>query len=152
MKIRVETEENAVIADGACLSCVDLGVYGKSRTVQHHRESCDIASIVAKYKKTGILPQFRSQTVPGRFDDFSDVQDYQQACNRVIAAQQAFSELPVRVRERFSHDPAELLTFLADSSNRDEAIALGLIAVPAADDALSVKKAGDVAAADAKSV
>lgn len=157
MIVRAITDGVIPVADGACLSCKDLGQYGKSRTVQSHREACDIPAIVAKFKRTGILPTMRATASSAPvFGDFTDVVDYQAACNRVIAAQQAFADLPVRVRERFNHDPASLLTFIANPENRDEAIALGLIEKPVEVlpkiDASSVKKAGDVAAADAKGV
>ena len=35
--------------------------------------------------------------------------------------------LPSRVRRRFDNDPAELMEFLADEANREEAVMLGLI-------------------------
>ena len=55
---------------------------------------------------------------------------FRQAQETVIAAAEAFAALPSRVRQRFNNDPAELLEFLADESNREEAVFLGLIEKP----------------------
>lgn len=152
MRVKVVLDEVLPVADGSALDCVALGSYGASRTVQHHRDACDIPSIVAKYKSTGVLPRMKAVSDTGAFGDFSDVAEYQEVCNRVLRSQEAFADLPVRVRERFKNDPVELLSFLGNPANRDEAIALGLVPAPVLDDALSVKKVGDVTDADAKGV
>ena len=137
--------------DDSCLDCQALGLYGKSRTVQSHRDKCDIPSIVEKYRRTGMMPLMKSNATQMTFGDFTDVQDYQTTCNRVIAAHQAFDGLPVRVRERFRNDPAALLAFLSDPANRVEAISLGLVNEPPAAAAdLPVEKAGDVAGTTGK--
>jgi len=113
------------------VDCQNAGDRGKSRTVQSHREACDIPSIVAKYKRTGQLPIMRMQARQGSFGDFSDAPEYQECLNRVIEAQTAFDALPARVKERFRNDPANLLAFLADEKNTEEAVALGLVEKPA---------------------
>lgn len=117
--------------DGSCLDCMSLGDYGKSRTVQSHRESCDIPSIIAKFKRTGQLPTIRANASElAQYGDFTDVPTFQEAQNKVIAAHAAFDVLPAKIRERFANDPVALLTFMADPANRDEAISLGLIDQP----------------------
>jgi len=40
------------------------------------------------------------------------------------------ASLPSKIRDRFGNDPSQLLSFLADSSNKDEAISLGLVSAP----------------------
>ena len=81
-----------------------------------------------KYRTTGVLPT--RQGTP-QFGDFSNVSDYQSACNAMIEAQTSFAELPAEVRSRFRNNPAELISFIEDSKNKDEAIKLGLIPKPA---------------------
>lgn len=102
------------------------------RTKQYFRDECDVNRIMARYLETGILDG--RDPASARFVDCTALQalDYQGAMNFVISAQQAFSQLPASVRTRFRNDPSEMLQFVDDPSNRDEAIRLGLLADPAA--------------------
>lgn len=95
---------------------------------QEFRDEADINNIIKKYQVTGFLvdpstPRVRRPT----FGDFASLPDYQQSLNIVLQAQDRFDALPVEIRHRFNYDPANLLAFVSDSSNRDEAIKLGLI-------------------------
>lgn len=103
-----------------------------SLTVQSAAEECDINMIIDRANK-GIYPP-PSNRVP-QFGDFSEFPDYQSAMNSVIQAQEAFSQLPAKMRERFGNDPAKLLSFLADPANRSEAESLGLVNPPVAPEA-----------------
>lgn len=102
-----------------------------SLTLQQAAAECDINLIVARYAKTGSwTSDGSSPSVRPSFGDFSDVGDFMSAQNAVLAAQEAFDELPAKLRKRFDNDPALLLAFLEDSSNKSEAIELGLINAP----------------------
>lgn len=96
-----------------------------SRTKQAFKQSCDINWILARFKSTGLIPHVNR--LQGFFSDVSDVGDYQSSLVRVRKAQAEFDALPSRIRSRFHNDPGELLSFLSDSKNRDEAVALGLV-------------------------
>lgn len=96
----------------------------KSRTHQSFKAECDINNIMLKYKTQGTLPNLGA-SIP-RYGDFTQVQDYQTALNSVIAAQDAFSALPAKIRSRFANDPGLFLAFVEDPSNRDELIRMGL--------------------------
>lgn len=99
-----------------------------SRTKQSFRDECDINNILKKYLKTGILPVV---TRVQQYGDFSEVSDYQGALHTVMSAQEAFMDLPSKVRERFMNDPGQFLEFMADPKNGKEAVELGLaVAVP----------------------
>lgn len=96
-----------------------------SLTQQHFKEECDVNRIMQRYEETG---NWGEQTnVRPQFGDFSNEFDFRSAQETVIAATEAFAALPSRVRKRFNNDPAELLEFLGDERNREEAIFLGLI-------------------------
>jgi len=95
-----------------------------SLTKQADKEACDINNIMDAYGRTGMLPQGGQPPV---FGEFSDGNDYQEKLNCVLTAQESFMALPAFVRSRFGNDPAHLLNFLSDVSNRDEAIKMGLI-------------------------
>lgn len=97
-------------------------------TQQHYKEECDINRIIKRYEETG---NWGEQTnVRPQFGDFSRDFDFRSAQDAIIKASEAFGALSSRVRRRFNNDPVELMEFLADESNRDEAIQLGLIEKP----------------------
>lgn len=94
-----------------------------SLAIQSDFESTLIPNIVALH---GGIPQ---RPMP-MFDDFTQVPaSYEEIQERMIEATNRFYELPSALRERFSNDPAALLSFLGDESNREEASRLGLLKV-----------------------
>lgn len=94
---------------------------------QHHREEADINTIVRRFGLTGELP---APWGAPTFGDFTQATDFHSAQNMVIAAREEFERLPAEIRERFGHDPQQLLAFLDDGNNRAEAIELGLVPRP----------------------
>lgn len=96
-------------------------------TQQQYLEETDINYITDKFMRTGELPQELNMPQPG---DFTGIFDFQSAMNLVVQAKQEFMTLPAKIRSRFDNDPAKILAFLDDESNRDEAIALGLVKRP----------------------
>ena len=95
-----------------------------SMTLQEFKDECNINSIIARFTRTGVL----DSTAAGQaiYGDFSTVEEFQIMQNKLINAQANFDTLPSSVRQRFDNDPAKLIAFLADDSNKAEAIALGL--------------------------
>jgi phage internal scaffolding protein len=91
---------------------------------QHHKDECDINTILEKFNITGLLPE---SPLSPRYGDFTGIGDYHTALNRVIAAQDEFEALPAQIRARFDNDPAQLIEFLENSDNRSEAEELGLV-------------------------
>lgn len=67
-----------------------------------------------------------------RFVDLPS-QSYHDMCNVVVDAQNAFRSLPARVKARFGNDTYQLLRFLEDPANREEAIKLKLVESQEAD-------------------
>lgn len=99
-----------------------------SLTRQEFVQEADLNNIMRKY--AGGLPASSAGSRPPMFGDFTQLPDYQSALDTVIKAQEAFESLPARIRERFGNDPQKVLDFLADDSNRQEAIYLGLLEKP----------------------
>lgn len=97
-----------------------------SKTEKSHRIACNINTIMARAKR-GIATPLRSG---GIYGDFSSVPEYQEALQRVVDAKNDFEALPAEIRKRFRNDPAELIRFVTDDANIEEAIALGLIPKP----------------------
>lgn len=103
---------------------VTQNTIGESKTEQAHANEVDINQIVSRYQKTGILPGSSGTPIYG---DFTQVDDYQSASEAVLAADAAFMSLGADVRKRFHNNPAELLAFLEDARNLDEAMDMGLV-------------------------
>jgi len=93
-------------------------------TQQHFKDECDINNILRQFNITGLLPE---NPLSPRYGDFTGISDYQTALNQVIAAEDEFMRLPADLRARFDNDPAQLIQFLENSDNKDEAIKLGLV-------------------------
>jgi len=100
----------------------------KTMAKQSFADECNINTIMSKYQKTGLIDHVNR--VAGSYGDFTSVQDYQLSLNQVIQAQDAFDQLPSTVRKRFGNNPSELMAFLQDPDNRDEAVKLGLVEAP----------------------
>lgn len=101
-------------------------------TRQEFAEECDVNTIMARYQKTGVMPQGDRQP---SYDDYSDVTDYQSALNKIIEAEEAFFDLPSRIRERFKNDPAEYVSAIqqaqTDDKVKSELVDLGILRPPA---------------------
>lgn len=104
---------------------VTFATIGDSLTKQSFKRECDVNVILGNYSQTG-LPETGNNF--GNFG-FVDSLDYQDCMQKVIEAQAMFNGLPSKIRKRFNNDPSELMSFIADSSNRAEAEKLGLLLV-----------------------
>lgn len=96
-------------------------------TKQEFAQEADANFIMARYTRTGQLPATRFTPDRAIFADVSMISDYSTEMLRVQRANDAFAALPAEVRSRFSNDPSELIEFVRDDSNYDEAVRLGLI-------------------------
>mgnify|MGYP000686875154 CR=1 FL=1 len=101
---------------------VQFQTTGLSRTKQSFKNECDVNNILKNYNKTGIMPEGN----PGEYRDL-DGTDYQEYMQTVASANSMFEELPSALRKRFKNDPAQLLSFVHDDKNVDEAHKLGLL-------------------------
>jgi len=98
-----------------------------SRTKQAMKAECDINILLKRYNATGVMPQpWKSPPTPS-WGDFAEAPDYFEAQRMLLDAWQAFASLPSKVRNRFANDPGQLLAFVQDPKNREEAQALGLL-------------------------
>lgn len=99
-----------------------------SRTKQSFAAECNVNNIVARFPDLTQLGAGSGRQP--RFGDISGVEDLHSAMNMVFEAEARFAELPSAVRSRFRNDPVELVNFLGDENNRDEAVKLGLVNGP----------------------
>ncbi len=96
-----------------------------TQTKQAFGDEVDINHIMKKYSFNQVQPHL--QQGPGAYGDFSQVVDFHTAMVAVSNAETAFMELPAKVRNRFENDPQQLLSFLDDQDNLEEARTLGLV-------------------------
>lgn len=97
---------------------------GPGKTKQASKDECDINQIMKRYAKTGQLPPGMGT---GRYGDFSTYEDFLSAQIVVKTAEIQFNSLPAQVRQRFNNDPANLLEFVGNPDNLEEARKLGLL-------------------------
>ncbi len=95
-----------------------------SLTQQHFKDETDINNILRQFNITGLLSE---SPLSPRYGDFTGIVDYHSALNAVIAAEDGFNALPADLRATFGNDPEQLINFLDDPKNKDEAIRLGLV-------------------------
>lgn len=85
---------------------------------------CDINNIVARFHKTGVLPNVKD--VQSVFADVYDAPTYQDAMGVVATAHNQFSALDAKTRKKFSNNPAEFLEFAVNPENFQEMVKLGI--------------------------
>lgn len=124
-------------SDACALSCPE-----PTLAQQHARDETDINTIVRRFGLTGELPS--NVRVP-QYGDFTHTTDYHSAMNAVLAANEAFMQLPADLRTRFNNDPGALVDFVSDDNNRAEAEKLGLVIAAQAAPNLAPEQGGEVA-------
>lgn len=103
-----------------------------SLTDQSQYKDTDINNIVRRYQTTGLLDS--PGAVPFetlQYGDATLLPDYQTALDLVNSVETEFSSLPSEVREKFGHDPVQLLEALQDPSKQQMLQDIGLLSKPA---------------------
>lgn len=96
------------------------------RTQQQFKDECDINVIVRRHLANGDPGRFVKAQV-GTYGDFYEAPDFQMAQDILVESRAQFEALPARIRDRFRNEPAELLAFVMDKDNLEEARKLGLL-------------------------
>lgn len=112
----------------------------ESLTQQQFKDECDINNIMAQALKGQQITHLNRSK--GTYNEMTQYNfNYHEALTVVTRAEQAFEDLPSDLRERFSNDPKQLISFLEDDKNREEAEKLGLIdKAPTQNDDLTTNK------------
>ncbi len=96
---------------------------GTTRTKQSFAKECDINNILQRFSKTGVFDHLSASSPQYGVVEGSDLHTLM---NVVAEANSTWEGLPGGLRERFE-TPQELVAFVGDESNRDEAMELGLV-------------------------
>ena len=95
-----------------------------SRTDPSFADECNVNNIVKKFKNTGQITHLAKRE--GVYADVSTVTDLLTATIQVQKASEAFKTIPAELRRKLNEDPAQLIEFLNDPQNDEEAIYYGL--------------------------
>lgn len=98
--------------------------HSPSKTDQSWKKDTDVNEIMRKFQKTGQITHL--STIQERYGDVSDVPDLDVAMQQIEDAQSAFMAMPSALRKKFNNDPADMINWLQDPRNDEEAITLGL--------------------------
>ncbi len=93
-------------------------------TKQSDALETDVNAIMARFVSHGEIPASRGQP---QYGDFSNVDDYTTAMNKVKDAQRQFDELPASVRAHVDNDPGKFLDMVYDPTRIKELEELGLV-------------------------
>lgn len=108
-----------LLSNATGLSCPE-----ETKTQQQFKEESDINVLVRRFKLTGEMPQgVRMPT----YADFGEVYDFHSAANAIAEANEAFSQMPAAIRDKFNNDPARFVAFCSNEENRTEAEKMGLV-------------------------
>lgn len=98
-----------------------------SLTQQQFKDECDINKIMDRYLRTGVLSDPLDRRGTPKYGDYAEIGNYMDHMNKVVEANEMFEALPASIRKRFNNNPGDLIEFVMDSNNRQEAEMLGLI-------------------------
>lgn len=105
-----------------------LSGFEPTRTQQQFQDDVNINNIMEKFIQTGgyIDPLIVNGKEP-IYGDVSAVADLRESMQIVQQAEEQFMQLPSQLREKFDHNPMNLLEFVADPANLEAAQKLGLV-------------------------
>lgn len=109
----------------------------QSQTKQSERDACNINTIVAKSRTTGMLGTGKATERAAQYGDFTGGGDYLESQNKVLQFNNMFNDLSSAVRAKFRNQPALLLEYINKPENKKEAQELGLLPKPVIKRALS---------------
>lgn len=104
----------------------------EGKTKQEFQPDTDINKIIARYKRTGVLPSTGRDAL-AQYGDVSQVPDFQAMHDKVMAANEAFNTLPAKLRKEYGNDAGQFLAALQGPEGDKLAIELGLKDEPVID-------------------
>jgi len=110
-------------------------VCGESKTKQKVGVEHDINKIVARFKKTGEMPNLTFNGTDfqedGNVIDLTQVGDYQECQNRIAGARELFDRYPAVIRRRFNNKIEDYMQFMtdmrSDTNKQLEALSMGIL-------------------------
>jgi len=97
-----------------------------SRTQMQYKDQVNVNNIMKKFKKTGSITHLRNAK-EGVYADLTQITDYAESLMQIKKADEAFLSIPSEIRNKFQNNPANLISYLKDPKNTEEAIKHGLL-------------------------
>lgn len=97
-----------------------------SQTQKQWKNDVDVNKIMARYKKTGQITHLRN-AAEGAYLDLTEIPDLLTAKLQIQQAESTFLQMPASLRQKFNNQPENLISYLSNPSNHEEAIHLGLM-------------------------
>lgn len=97
---------------------------GESLTQQSHAAAADVRNIIKQYDRTGLIANVNKGI--SQYGDYSEINEYQEALNMVIEANESFEQIPSHIREQFSNNAGLFFEFATDPKNSEKMIEMGL--------------------------
>ena len=101
---------------------------GESLTQQSHAGAADVRNIIKQYDRTGLIANVNKGVA--QYGDYSEVNEYAEALNVVIQANESFAQIPSHIREQFGNDAGVFFEFATNPKNKEEMIKMGLAEAP----------------------
>lgn len=105
MKSRFRTQYDSTVGIDPGIECT----LEERKTQSEFAEDCDVNLLVARYRKTGVMPDVTQRASEALYGDFSAIPSRMEMFNIVENAWDAFNALPPDVRREFNNDAAEFL-------------------------------------------
>ena len=97
----------------------------EKRTKSEFADECDINKIMARYRRTGELPE-SARIAAARFGDFASLPSFMEMQDKILAANELFAPLPAAVRKQFGNDPVEFVDAASTPEGREILVKFGL--------------------------
>ncbi len=91
--------------------------FNDGRTLQCHKDECDIEKIMARFARTGTISHL--EKYEGVYADFSDVDFFTQT-QKLTRGREIFDDLPAEIRREFGQNPQAFFNYVNDPANVDE--------------------------------
>lgn len=105
---------------------------GESLTQQHFAQEVDIKTIIKKHDRTGIISHVARGVA--QYGDYSEVNEYREALDKVNTANASFGQLPSQIRAIFENDAGVFFEFVTNPENAEKMVELGLAEAPPSPD------------------
>lgn len=97
----------------------------KSKVDHSMSKMLNINSIMDKYSKTGVLPQFKQKVA--QYMDTTEIPSYMEAHELITGAHELFMEFPSDIRKLMDNDPANMEAVLNNPEYKDLLIDRGIL-------------------------
>lgn len=107
---------------------VSFETTGDSLTQQSHAAAADVRNIIKQYDRTGLIANVNKGIA--QYGDYSEINEYAEALNIVIQANESFAEIPSHIREQFDNNAGLFFEFATNPKNKEKMIEMGLAEAP----------------------